>query len=88
MSAIAPWRVAREVSGISRVVSASITVYLDVRKVVDNLGLAGTDMIAVLLVGRSGAILAGDAAGSTSRGPIGWPRALASTLPRTTASVT
>ena len=36
----------------------TITVYTDVGKVVDNLGLAGTDTIAVLIVERSGRILA------------------------------
>ncbi len=41
----------------------TITVYTDVRKVVDNLGLAGTDTIAVLIVERSGRILASEAGG-------------------------
>ncbi len=36
----------------------TVTVYTDVRKVVENLGLAGTDTIAVLVVERSGRILA------------------------------
>jgi carbon monoxide dehydrogenase subunit G len=36
----------------------TITVYTDVQKVVENLGLAGTDTIAVLVVERSGRILA------------------------------
>lgn len=36
----------------------TVTVYTDVQKVVDNLGLAGTDTIAVLAVERSGRILA------------------------------
>ena len=38
----------------------TITVYTDVRKVVDNLGLAGTDTIAVLLIEPSGRILASE----------------------------
>ena len=41
----------------------TITVYTDVRKVVDNLGLPGTDTIAVLLVERSGRILASETGG-------------------------
>ena len=41
----------------------TITVYTDVRKVVDNLGLAGTDTIAVLLVERSGRVLASEVGG-------------------------
>ena len=41
----------------------TITVYTDVRKVVDNLGLAGTDTIAVLIVERSGRILASEVGG-------------------------
>ncbi len=36
----------------------TVTVYTDVQKVVENLGLAGTDTIAVLVVERSGRILA------------------------------
>jgi hypothetical protein len=38
----------------------TITIYTDVRKVVDDLGLAGTDTIAVLIVERSGRILASE----------------------------
>ena len=41
----------------------TITVYADVRKVVDNLGLAGTDTIAVLIVERFGRILAREVGG-------------------------
>ncbi len=41
----------------------TITIYTDVRKVVDNLGLAGTDTIAVLIVERSGRILASEVGG-------------------------
>ncbi len=41
----------------------TITVYTDVGKVVDNLGLAGTDTIAVLIVERSGRILASEIGG-------------------------
>jgi uncharacterized protein YbjT (DUF2867 family)/carbon monoxide dehydrogenase subunit G len=41
----------------------TITVYADPRKVVDNLGLAGTDTIAVPLVERSGRILASEIGG-------------------------
>jgi uncharacterized protein YndB with AHSA1/START domain len=41
----------------------TITVYADVRKVVDNLGLAGSDTIAVLIVERSGRILASEVGG-------------------------
>ena len=41
----------------------TITVYTDVRQVVDNLGLAGTDTIAVLIVERSGRILARETGG-------------------------
>ena len=41
----------------------TITVYTDVRKVVDNLGVAGTDTIAVLIVERSGRILATEVGG-------------------------
>ena len=41
----------------------TITVYTDVRKVLDNLGLAGTDTIAVLLVERSGRVLASEVGG-------------------------
>jgi hypothetical protein len=40
-----------------------ITVYTDVRKVTDNLGLAGTDTIAVLIVERSGRVLASEVGG-------------------------
>jgi carbon monoxide dehydrogenase subunit G len=36
----------------------TITVYTDVQKVVENLGLAGTDTIAVLVIERSGRVLA------------------------------
>ena len=43
--------------------SRTITVYTDVRKVADNLGLAGTDTIAVLIVERFGRILAGEVGG-------------------------
>ncbi|MGZ4174868.1 MAG: SRPBCC family protein [Solirubrobacteraceae bacterium] len=45
----------------------TITVYTDVREVVDNLGLAGTDTIAVLLVERSGRILASETGGFEER---------------------
>lgn len=38
----------------------AITVYTDVRKVVENLGLPGTDTIVVLIVERSGRILASE----------------------------
>jgi hypothetical protein len=38
----------------------TITVYTDVRKVVDGLGLAGTDTIAVLVVEPSGRIRASE----------------------------
>jgi carbon monoxide dehydrogenase subunit G len=41
----------------------TITVYTDVQKVVENLGLAGTDAIAVLVVERSGRILAREVGG-------------------------
>jgi carbon monoxide dehydrogenase subunit G len=41
----------------------TITVYTDVRKVVDNLGLVGTDAIAVLNVEPSGRILASEVGG-------------------------
>ncbi len=41
----------------------TVTVYTDVRNVVDNLGLAGTDTIAVLIVERSGRILAREVGG-------------------------
>jgi hypothetical protein len=41
----------------------TITVYTDVGKVVDNLGLAGTDTIAVLIVEPSGRILARETGG-------------------------
>ena len=41
----------------------TITVYTDVRKVADNLGLAGTDTIAVLIVERSGRVLASEVGG-------------------------
>ena len=41
----------------------TITVYTDVQKVVDCLGLAGTDTIAVLIVERSGRILASEVGG-------------------------
>jgi carbon monoxide dehydrogenase subunit G len=41
----------------------TITVYTDVQKVVENLGLAGTDTIAVLVVERSGRILARELGG-------------------------
>ncbi len=41
----------------------TITVYTDVGKVVDNLGVAGTDTIAVLIVERSGRILATEVGG-------------------------
>ena len=41
----------------------TITVYTDVGKAVDNLGLAGTDTIAVLIVERSGRILASEVGG-------------------------
>jgi hypothetical protein len=41
----------------------TITVYTDVRKVVDDLGLAGTDAIAVLVVEPSGRIRASETGG-------------------------
>ncbi len=41
----------------------TITVYTDVRKVADNLGLAGTDTIAVLIVAQSGRVLARETGG-------------------------
>ena len=41
----------------------TITVYTDVRKVVDSLGLAGTDTIAVMIVERSGRLLASEVGG-------------------------
>jgi hypothetical protein len=41
----------------------TVTVYTDVRKVLENLGLAGTDTIAVLVVERSGRILARELGG-------------------------
>lgn len=41
----------------------TVTVYADVQKVVENLGLAGTDAIAVLVVERSGRILARELGG-------------------------
>ena len=41
----------------------TVSVYTDVQKVVENLGLAGTDTIAVLVVERSGRILAGEHGG-------------------------
>ena len=41
----------------------TITVYTDVGQVVDNLGLAGTDRIAVLIVERSGRILVSEVGG-------------------------
>jgi hypothetical protein len=41
----------------------TITAYTDVRKVVHNLGLAGTDTIAVLIVDPSGRILAREVGG-------------------------
>jgi hypothetical protein len=41
----------------------TITVYTDVGMLVDNHGLAGTDTIAVLLVERSGRILAHETGG-------------------------
>ena len=77
----------RSVRNIARRVR-TITVYTDVRKVVDNLGLASTDTIAVLLVGRSGAILAGELGGFDEQRADRLASALATTLSRTTASVT
>jgi len=41
----------------------TVTVYTDVQKVVENLGLAGTDTIAVLVVERGGRILARELGG-------------------------
>ncbi len=41
----------------------TITVYTDVQRVVKNLGLAGTDTIAILVVARSGVILARELGG-------------------------
>ena len=77
----------RSVRNIARR-ARTITVYTDVRKVVDNLGLASTDTIAVLLVGRSGAILAGELGGFDEQRADRLASALATTLSRTTASVT
>ena len=77
----------RSVRNIARR-ARTINVYNDVRKVVDNLGLASTDTIAVLLVGRSGAILAGELGGFDEQRADRLASALATTLSRTTASVT
>ena len=44
-----------------------ITVYTNVEKVVDNLGLVGTDRIAALIVERSGRILAREIGGFEER---------------------
>jgi hypothetical protein len=41
----------------------TVTVYTDVQKVVENLGLAGTETIAVLVVERGGRILARELGG-------------------------
>jgi uncharacterized protein YbjT (DUF2867 family)/carbon monoxide dehydrogenase subunit G len=51
----------------------TITVYTDVGKVVDDLGLAGTDTIAVLIVERSGRILGRETGGFEEQSPSGWP---------------
>ena len=62
----APWFIdARMTRGIPDAAARArtITVYTDVRKVLDNLGLAGTDTIAVLTVERSGRILAKEVGG-------------------------
>ena len=48
----------------------TITVYTDVGKVVDNLGLAGTDTIAVLIVEPSGRVLARASAARDDSGVI------------------
>ena len=77
----------RSVRNIARR-ARTIAVYTDVRKVVDNLGLASTDTIAVQLVGRSGAILAGELGGFDEQRADRLASALATTLSRTTASVT
>jgi len=79
--------VSREASGISRVAPARSLSTPNVRKVVDNLGLASADTIAVLLVGRSGAILAGELGGFDEQRADRLASALATTLSRTTASV-
>jgi carbon monoxide dehydrogenase subunit G len=65
----------------------TITVYTDVRKVADNLGLAGTDTIAVLLVERSGRILASEVGGFEKQKAERLAAALAET-PSPTPSVT
>ena len=65
----------------------TITVYTDVGKVVDNLGLAGTDTIAVLLVERSGRVLASEVGGFEELKAERLAAALAPT-PSPTASLT
>ena len=65
----------------------TITVYTDVRKVVDNLGLAGTDTIAVLIVERSGRILASEVGGFEEQKAERLAASLAPT-PSPTATVT
>jgi hypothetical protein len=76
----------RSVRNIAR--RARTITYTDVRKVVDNLGRAGTDTIAVLLVGRSGATLAGQLGGFDGQQADRLASVLASTLSRATATVT
>jgi carbon monoxide dehydrogenase subunit G len=65
----------------------TITVYTDVGKVVDNLGLAGTDTIAVLIVERSGRVLASEVGGFEKQKAERLAAALAET-PSPTPSVT
>ena len=61
----------------------TITVYTNLEKVVDNLGLAGTDTIAVLIVERSGRILGTRRqAALRNRRRSGWPPARADTVVR------
>jgi len=65
----------------------TITVYTDVGKVVGNLGLAGTDTIAVLVVERSGRVLAREVGGFEQQKAERLAAALAET-PSPTLSVT
>ena len=65
----------------------TITVYTDVGKVADNLGLAGTETIAVLIVERSGRILAREVGGFEEQKAERLAAALAPT-PSSTATVT
>ena len=60
----------------------TITVYTDVRKVVDNLGLAGTDTIAVLILERSGRVIASEVGGFEKQKAERLAAALAETPPR------